>query len=167
MPTNDLADLERAATDDSTVLDERDARALTEMMTVLADQGPARDADGVYLVITESGHEYVVDQHDGSCTCPDALHRNLQCKHQRRVAFATAARPLPTWVDDDAIDPQLGAQVQGPSRALATDGGTVATGADADEDDEVLCTCDDLDGDLECARCAIATRDDGQFFWEV
>jgi len=130
---------------DSEPLDELDARALTEYMTVLADQGQARHADDCYTVTTESGSEYFVDLRGGSCTCPDAMHRDRRCKHQRRAAFATGARPIPDWVDSDAIDPDLGAHVDGP---VMTDGaGIIDTG-----DDGVIVDDRDAESDVDVVR---------------
>ena len=92
-------------------IDSRDVAALTEYMTVLSGVGRARDAPGVYLVVSQSGSEYLVDAVDGSCECPDAMHRDVECKHQRRVAFATGEREIPAWAEADAVDPGLGAHV--------------------------------------------------------
>ena len=93
-------------------LDERDVRALTEYFTVLNDVGRVRGADGLYLVVSQSGSEYLVDYRTERCMCPDAEHRNPEggCKHVRRVAFATGDRSVPA-VDVD-VDPQLGAHVE-------------------------------------------------------
>lgn len=74
-------------------VDERDRRALTEYLTVLEDLGRARDADGLYLVVSQSGSEYLVDAHTGACECPDHEYRGVHCKHARRMAFATGDRP--------------------------------------------------------------------------
>jgi len=105
-----------AATDTAPELDklsERDVAALTEYMTVLGDVGRARDADGLFLVVAESGHEYLVDAASGACECDDAFYRDPDggCKHVRRVAFATGRRAIPRWVDRDGVDPQLGIHV--------------------------------------------------------
>jgi len=108
MSNFDPAAQERAAT----TLDDRDVSALTEIMTVLEDVGCVRDADGLYLVVTESGGSYTVDGREGRCTCPDAEYRDATCKHQRRVAFATGARSVPAWVDRDAVDDRLGEQLR-------------------------------------------------------
>lgn len=99
-------------------LDDRDARALTEYMTTIS-----KDAPGLYAVTTQSGREYTVDARDGSCTCPDARHRDNTCKHIRRVRFAVGRRTIPDWANDEAIDSQLGDHVQN-ERAVA-DGGSV------------------------------------------
>jgi len=94
-------------------LDERDARALTEYMTVEEDVGRVRGCDQMFLVTTESGSEYLVDMQLGSCECWDDTVRGHGCKHRRRVAFATGRRPIPAWADRSAIDDQLGLHVSG------------------------------------------------------
>ena len=110
-------------------IDPRDVRALTQYLTVLDDVGRARDASELYVVVSESGSEYLVDTRgEGACECADHRHRGARCKHQRRVAFATGERPIPSWVDTEAVDEQLGAHVEAPvdagERQVATDGGT-------------------------------------------
>jgi len=87
-------------------LDERDARALTECMTTVPT-----DAPDMFEVTSASGSAYVVDARAGSCTCPDAEYRNVRCKHIRRARFAAEMRPIPRWVEADAVDDQLGDQV--------------------------------------------------------
>lgn len=90
---------------------ELDRRAAEEYMTVLPNQGRARNAPGLFVVVTESGSEYLVDDYEGTCNCPDFKYRrgpDGRCKHLRRVEFATGARPAPEGVDRD---PQLGEQV--------------------------------------------------------
>jgi len=139
--------------------DERDARALTECMTVLPQE---RDS---YTVVGENGGTYRVTTRTRRCTCPDHKHRGVRCKHQRRVAFATGERPIPTWADADAVDPLLGEQVEGGPRfedatadksadrspetpALATDGGQ-------EELPEHLTRMSTIDGDdvVHCQSC--------------
>jgi len=93
---------------DAAGIDERDARALTECMTVLPKGGD------IYTVIGQHGNgEHRVDAREDHCTCPDYQHRDPAggCKHRRRIAFATGERPIPAWVDDDAVDPLLGEHV--------------------------------------------------------
>ena len=94
-------------------LDSRDVRALTQYLTVLDDVGRARDAEDLYLVVSESGNEYLVDARAGTCECPDHRYRECRCKHLRRVAFATGEREIPAWVDREAVDDQLGLHVRG------------------------------------------------------
>lgn len=102
-------------------LDERDAAALTEYMSVLADIGRARGAPGLYTVVGQNGGTYLVDTDTGACECPDHEYRDVRCKHVRRVAFATGQRDLPEWVDRDAVDPDLGQHVD--DDRLEADGG--------------------------------------------
>lgn len=85
-----------------TALDERDARALTEKMTVI------QEAPDLFNVTTQSGKSYTVDVQTGACDCADAFYNGAVCKHRRRVAFATGEREIPAWVDDSAVDPLLG-----------------------------------------------------------
>jgi len=119
-------------------IDARDARALTECMTVLADVGEARGADGLYRVVGENGDTYTVDARSGACTCPDARHRNPDggCKHARRVAYATGERGVPAFVDTDAVDAQLGAHVDATPQVAAADGGGEII--DAGDEGEIL-----------------------------
>jgi len=100
----------------SPAVGERMVRALTECMVVLDDVGQARDAPGIYLVVSESGREYVVDDRLESCTCHDYQYRPGECKHLVRVAYATGAREIPAWVQRDAVDPLLGTAVRGGPR---------------------------------------------------
>ena len=92
-------------------LDELDARALTQYLTVLDDVDRVRDAPDLFLVVSESGSEYLVDARSGACKCPDHEYRGRRCKHLRRVAFATGREPIPAWVDPDSVDDQLGLHV--------------------------------------------------------
>lgn len=72
--------------------DRRTLRALTEPMSVLPELGRAKEADDLYLVVSSSGKEYLVDARDWACECADATHRDVRCKHQ--VAVALHARLL-------------------------------------------------------------------------
>lgn len=102
-------------------LDPRDRRALTEYLTVLPDEGDACGADGMYVVVSESGSTYTVDVREGACTCPDFQYRDVECKHLRRVAFATGEKAVPSDVAD--VDPQLGVHVDSEPVVVASDGG--------------------------------------------
>jgi hypothetical protein len=106
-------------------LDDRTERALTQYLSVLDDVGRAKGAEDLYLVVSESGKEYLVDRRTGACECPDHEHRRPEggCKHRRRVAFATGEKPVPSDVED--VDPQLGEHVDGAPQVVATDGGVV------------------------------------------
>ncbi len=89
--------------------DERAAKALTQPMTVLDERLDHDLRDEEFLVVTPTG-TYRVDAIAGTCDCPDSLHRAPEsgCKHFQRVALARGERPIPAWVDVDAIDAQLG-----------------------------------------------------------
>lgn len=106
-----------------TGLDERDRRALEQILTVLDDVGSVRGAPDLFLVVSESGEQYTVDARDGVCNCADYTYRSDQlgargCKHLRRVKFATGLRPIPATVDPDDVDEQLGQHVDGEPRWL-------------------------------------------------
>jgi hypothetical protein len=103
---------------------ERDAKALTECMTVLDDSTFRELRDEEFLVVTPTG-TYRVDTIAESCDCPDSLHRAPErgCKHRLRVAFARGIRPIPAWVDRDAIDDQLGQHLSADPR-IATPAGS-------------------------------------------
>lgn len=140
--------------DAPTTIDRRDADALTRTMTVLDDVDAGDDelpdvagAPDRYLVVSDSGREYVVDARRGRCSCPDHEYRNTRCIHLRRVAFATGERTLPDWANDDVVDDALGQHV----RRVATDGGTVDAGDDRDEsaDDYPDARGDSLDASID------------------
>jgi hypothetical protein len=146
------AALQTAATDDSIDLNERDVRALSQYLTVLDDYGRARDADGLYMVVSESGEEYLVDTRTDTCECPDHEYRGVRCKHLRRVAFATGAREIPAGVACD-VDDQLGMHVHtGAPRQAATDGGQTLSPDVAEQltDEEIAAReADDVDVDID------------------
>ncbi|MXR51360.1 hypothetical protein GRX03_07055 [Halovenus sp. WSH3] len=79
----------------------RTLRALTEPMSVLPEMGRAKGAEDLYLVVSSSGKEYLVDARDWSCDCPDATHRDVRCKHQRAVAIRTGR------LDPDELEEEL------------------------------------------------------------
>ena len=56
----------------------------------------------------------------------DELHRapDEGCKHRLRVAMACGERPIPGWVDVEAIDPQLGQHLAASPRIMTVDGRT-------------------------------------------
>jgi hypothetical protein len=145
---------------EGTDLEPRDARALTECMTVLPEGGD------IYTVVGEHGGTYSVDGREGRCTCPDAQY-NLPtedgretCKHVARVTYAAGLRPVPAWVDTDAVDAHLGEHTDATPRVAVTDGGIVAD-ADTESPDagERPADCDcgawnDADGvTLPCWPC--------------
>ncbi len=93
-------------------LDQRDADALTQFLTVLEDLPRVDGADDLYIVVSQSGSSYLVDAREGACSCPDHRYRDIECKHIRRVAFATGQREIPSWAVEEAIDPDLGRHVE-------------------------------------------------------
>lgn len=95
-----------AATTNGAELDRRDRLALTQYLTVLDDLPAVAGDDDRYVVVSQSGAEYLVDLRAGTCSCPDYQYRGGRCKHIRRVEFATGARPIPAGVD--GVDPDLG-----------------------------------------------------------
>jgi len=131
---------------ESTDLEQRDVRALTECMAVLPEDGD------IYTVVGQNQNgEYAVDSREGRCTCADHRYRDVRCKHIRRVAFATGERVVPAWVDADEVDAQLGEHVEGTPKVAVTDGGvTLASFAD-EKDDEDGCWCDDRS--MPCFEC--------------
>jgi len=138
--------IQESAEVESTELDDRTRRALTECMTVLPEGGD------IYTVVGENENgEYRVDGREGRCTCPDHKHREATCKHIRRVAFATGEQPVPGDVDD--VDELLGRHTDGqPYSAteepvVATDGGIIDAGDDAEVLDE---TGDGRPEDCDC-----------------
>lgn len=101
-------------------LDQRDVRALTELLTVVPD------APGLYLVVSESENTYRVDTREGRCDCPDAQHNlgpDEQCKHERRVAFETGVRAVPAWVNRDELPHDFAEHIPEKPVFGATDGG--------------------------------------------
>ena len=87
-------------------IDSRTERALTHYLMVLADVGRAKGADDLFLVVSQSGTEYLVDTHIGAYECPDRGHRVVRCKPTRRVAFATGEHPVPAGVDGAVPKPK-------------------------------------------------------------
>lgn len=143
---------------EGTDTDERDVRALTQYLTVLGDVGRARGADGLYMVVSQSGKEYLVDAQLGACECPDHEYRDARCKHLRRVAYATGAETIPAGVDVGTIDPDLGRHVDDGPRVAVPDGGQVV---DADPDDRPDdCTCLPGFEGLACFSCFAAGWDE-------
>lgn len=95
-------------------LERRGALALTTPMTVMDHVGIVAGAEGMYEVTTDSGREYIVDLAAPSgarCLCDDHKYRGEECKHIRRCQFEIGARPIPSWVDRDDVDCQLGEHI--------------------------------------------------------
>ncbi|MFD1588510.1 hypothetical protein ACFR9U_16145 [Halorientalis brevis] len=127
--------------------DARTRRALTECMTVLED-GP-----DLYTVVSESGKEYNVDLREKRCTCLDHKHREVSCKHIRRAAFASGAKPIPAGLND-SVDPLLGDQIDDSPQVPATDGG-VAVDVSGESDNEECEDCAELADGWSCSECYI------------
>lgn len=125
-------------------------QALTGLMTVIADLPAVRDSSDRYACITESGKQYDVNVAAETCTCPDHKYRDdvSRCKHVHRVRYATGLARVPVWINEDAVDGDLGAFVptkRRPSAAdtdahsdakVTTDGGAVVR--EAADDAEIL-----------------------------
>ncbi|QRV17375.1 hypothetical protein JMJ58_15055 [Haloterrigena salifodinae] len=132
-------------------LDDRDARALTEHITVVPTYDGSGDAEGVSPTTTCR-----IDTETLEGDCPDAKYNcaDGRCKHVRRYEFASGRRLVPEWIDDSAItqpfgefvddatadlEPTAGESSSG--RAIATDGGVTvreaADGAEILKDDDV------------------------------
>ena len=90
-------------------LESRDARALTEYMSIHASAGGHPETSGEYTVVSKSGRSYRVDVEAGTCDCNDAFYYQPSggCRHLRRVQFATGRRPIPKWIDESELDDQL------------------------------------------------------------
>jgi hypothetical protein len=90
---------------------DRDVRALTEPMLVVADHP---DAWGDHeAVVYNADREYLVNVDIGYCDCPDVQYRRTRCKHLRRADFALGRRDVPDWVEVDALDDPLRKRVEG------------------------------------------------------
>jgi hypothetical protein len=131
---------------ESTDVEPRTRRALSECMTVLPEGGD------IYTVVGENQNgEYRVDAREERCTCPDHEYRDARCKHIRRVAFATGEVSVPTGVD---VDGQLGAHTdaqpysESEQPVVATDGGII----DADDEGETLDQHDGRPDDCDCGE---------------
>lgn len=155
-----------AGTDHAARIDERDRRALEQYLTVLDDVGIAADADGLYVVVSESGRQYLVDvRGNGTCRCPDARHRDVRCKHWKRVLYATGRKPIPEEIPREDIDDQLGEQVaDDPVYAgdavndesdLIPDGGVTTAPASSDDSDATgrPANCQCTGDDVPCWPC--------------
>jgi hypothetical protein len=112
----------RLSTPDRDPLPDRAVRALTETMLVTDDVDIVRGADACYLVWSETGKSYFVDAREQVCQCPDHEYREAECKHIRRVNFATGREPMPAYLDADAVDPLLGRSVSRAPVVWASDG---------------------------------------------
>ena len=144
---------------ESTDVEPRTERALTESMSVLPEGGE------IYTVVGENGGTYQVDGREGRCTCPDHKHRGATCKHQRRVAFATGEHTVPAGVD--GVDELLGEHTDETPRVVASDGGIIEAGDEGEvleDGDGVECVeCDELPAGVPCFDCY--RNDRAEFDW--
>lgn len=123
----------------------RTVRALTESMVVLPDGGD------IYTVVGENGNgEYSVDAREGRCTCADHKHREVACKHQRRVAYAIGQEPIPGEIPRETIDNVLGTHTEEPVQVAVSDGGEIVIEAEERPED---CDCGELSEDVACWPC--------------
>lgn len=155
-----------ADNDSGIVLADRSRRALTEPLSVVTLAGTPVDDETVVSVVSHSGENHTVDVVEGRCTCKDAEY-NLPdgdrdvCKHVERARVATGRQVLDAAVIrhlGDEIDPQLGANADGPTVATADGGITVATDDgeiiddDTDEVEDADETADERPDDCECRQ---------------
>lgn len=109
----------------------RDKRAIEEEMTVMQHIGDARGDDDLFLVVSQSGREYLVDVRAGTCTCPDHQERGAHCKHLRRTTMEAGMRPIPALaISDLTVSDQLdGEFVDGEPRLVTPEASAEATSA--------------------------------------
>jgi len=113
----DSGSLQRGPTDTCTDLDHLDAKALTTPMSVLPDQPEVAGAEDMFLV--QHTREHIVSKVAGSWTCDcKGFQYHERCYHVRRVQFALGERPIPAFLNTDAIDDQLGHHVSGGPRLV-------------------------------------------------
>lgn len=142
MSAYDSGALQTAPSTDS--IADRTRRALEQYLTVTPDVGQARGAEGITLVTSESGKEYVVDALEGRCECRDAEYRDPDggCKHVRRARFALGLDAIPADAAAACdVDPDLGQHCDGEPQFAAADGGIIV----ADDDGEILDEDDEPD----------------------
>ena len=170
MPIKDPIHCERIAS--------RDVRALTEVMTVCNNIGRARGAADLYIVVTQSGNEYLVDIREGACECSDAQYNlptddgRQTCKHVARITYETGMRPIPHWVERDRLDDQLLAaehvtgeprfvhidvetdvEANTAPRAIADGGETLEDGPSSEDIRPANCSCLSSFETLPCWPC--------------
>ncbi|MGB9931548.1 hypothetical protein [Haloarcula amylolytica] len=147
MSAYDSGALQTAPSTDS--IADRTRRALEQYLTVTPDVGQARGAEGLALVTSESGNEYVVDVQEGRCECRDAEFRDVECKHIRRARFAMGVDAIPADAAAACdVDPDLGQHCDAELRFAAADGGIIV----ADDDGEILdADSDDRPDDCQCS----------------
>jgi len=144
----------------------RTRRALEEIMAVLPEDG-----EGLARVYSESGNEYIVDPHDGACTCPDIRHNlghDENCKHIRRARFALGIDAIQAEVLEEVrVHENLGRYTDADLRFATADGGVVGKtekldGFVDDGEDKGSGECDECaelpDDDLPCFECYMETQ---------
>ena len=118
-------------------LSTRERRALEQYLTVTPAIGRARGCEGLAVVSSQSGREYLVDVETGRCqrtdgaVCPDQEY-NLGggdvCKHVIRARIELGERPVSSAELATAdVDPQLGEHTNGPV-VVTPDGGVIDAG---------------------------------------
>ena len=123
-------------TQDSTELESRTERSLTECMTIMPNHPSADGSDNLFVVVGENENgEYLVNIDSGSCECADAqynLDDDESCKHVRRVRIAKGETPVPnSALANVEIDSNFGVHVDGSPVFATADGGIIG---DTDND---------------------------------
>jgi hypothetical protein len=98
--------------------------------------GVVRDAADMYLVVSQSGREYIVDGREGHCSCADHERRGVACKHIRRVEILRGERLVPAGIRRDEIDDQLGRHVDAQIRWEVPAVPEMALWTEPDHDDD-------------------------------
>lgn len=118
-------------------IDKRTRRACTGCMVVVP-HGHGTGLFDVYSANDGKNTIYTVDLREERCTCPDHMHREVECKHIRRVKLALGISHPPAGIEIDDVlarsRAKYGADVDPnrlidaePTRAVATDGGRAYT----------------------------------------
>jgi len=123
-------------TQDSTELESRTERSLTECMTIMPNHPSADGSDNLFVVVGENENgEYLVNLDSGSCQCADAqynLDDDESCKHVRRVRIAKGETPVPAnALGRIEIHDTFGVHVDGSPVFATADGGIIG---DTDND---------------------------------
>jgi predicted nucleic acid-binding Zn finger protein len=129
-------------TQDSTELESRTERSLTECMTIMPNHPSADGSDNLFVVVGENENgEYLVNLDSGSCECADAqynLDDDESCKHVRRVRIAKGETPVPnSALANVEIDSNFGVHVDGSPVFATADGGIIG---DTDNDTDLKST---------------------------
>jgi hypothetical protein len=70
---------------------------------VIVPEGGGTGLFDVYSARDGHNEVYTVDLREERCTCPDHTHREVECKHIRRVKFALGIMHPPAGVAIDAV----------------------------------------------------------------